>query len=376
LKVLLLSAYAAQSHVHWQKTLLAAFPDWQWRILNLPPRHFSWRVRGNALYWSMQERVALEAQSDLLIATSMVDLATLRGLVPKLTHLPTVLYFHENQFDYPQHRQQHNLLEAQLTSIYSALAADSIVFNSLYNQMSFMDGCTALLRKLPDYVPPEVVPKLLEKSSVIPVPFDCARYSSVPPRWPVATKQAHRPLRLLWVGRFEHDKGGDGLLRILHQLDARGLNYELAVSGQQFRDSPPVFKQIESTFRHRIVHFGYIERSSDYQSLLQSADVVLSTALHEFQGLAVMESVARGCRPVVPCRLVYPEIYPAVCCYDSHPEDPEQEAAAAATMIVAAAGDLADGRLICPDVSACSVARLAPLYEQLFRRTAALRDSL
>ena len=38
MRVLLLSAYAAQSHVHWQRSLQAMFPHWQWQVLNLPPR--------------------------------------------------------------------------------------------------------------------------------------------------------------------------------------------------------------------------------------------------------------------------------------------------------------------------------------------------
>ena len=144
----------------------------------------------------MRERDALEENSDLLIATSMVDLATLRGLVPKLAQVPTVLYFHENQFEYPQYRQEHNLIEAELTSIYSAQAADRIVFNSRYNQDSFLAGCSALLKKLPDYVPPEVVPKLLEKSSVLPVPFDGTGFPSALPGWPGAEKhKRNRPLR-------------------------------------------------------------------------------------------------------------------------------------------------------------------------------------
>ncbi len=46
-KVLLLSAYAAQSHVYWRRGLQQMFPQWDWTCLELPPRYFSWRVRGN-----------------------------------------------------------------------------------------------------------------------------------------------------------------------------------------------------------------------------------------------------------------------------------------------------------------------------------------
>jgi hypothetical protein len=146
--VLLLSAYAANSHMHWQHMLAAMFPRWQWESLTLPPRHFSWRVRGNPLYWSVAQRDRLEQDYDLLVATSMVDLATLRGLVPALARLPSLLYFHENQFDYPRSNSQSSLLEAQMVSLYSALAADCLAFNSAYNRDTFLVGLDALLRKL------------------------------------------------------------------------------------------------------------------------------------------------------------------------------------------------------------------------------------
>ena len=373
MRILLLSAYAAHSHVLWQESLQAMFPDWEWRVLSLPPRHFSWRIRGNPLYWSVTERDILESGYDLLLATSMVDLATLRGLVPALCSLPSVLYFHENQFEYPPGRARHSPLEAQMVSLYAALAADRLAFNSAFNRDSFLAGCEALLGKLPDRVPRGIVSRLRERSTVLPVPFDCAQRpvpggASQP--WPGRGRPDGRPLRLLWAARFEHDKGGDGLLLTLRELERIGLDYQLAVVGQQFRNSPGCFQCIENEFAHRLVCFGFVPQRADLHALMCGADLVLSTALHEFQGLAVMEAVAAGCIPVVPDRLVYPELYPAACRYPSLQAQPEAEAVGAARLVVALAARLASGELEVPDLENYTRGGLVQHYRSLFQSLA------
>jgi glycosyltransferase involved in cell wall biosynthesis len=373
MRVLLLSAYAAHSHVQWQRSLQVLFPEWHWDVLSLPPRHFSWRVRGNPLFWTVARREVLERDHDLLLATSMVDLATLKGLVPALAHVPAVLYFHENQFDYPRRPQQHSLLEAQMVSLYGALAADRVVFNSRYNRDSFLEGCGALLAKLPDFVPPGVVASIRQKAAVLPVPLEVPQDVGGTAHWPgLEGDWPQRPLRLLWSGRFEHDKAGDRLLGLLRALEDEGPDYELAVTGQRFRHSPPAFDEIECAFSHRLVQFGYLESRRAYHALLRGADIVVSTALHEFQGLAVLEAVAAGCLPAVPARQAYPEIYPAAFRYASHPGDPAAEALAAAALIRRLAADLAEGRAQAPDVSAYGPAALRPKYRAELQGAAAM----
>ena len=51
--------------------------------------------------------------------------------------------------------------------------------------------------------------------------------------------------------------------------------------------------------------------------MLQSMDVVISTAEHEFFGIAVCEAVWAGAVPVLPRRLSYPELVTAESLYDS-----------------------------------------------------------
>ena len=69
------------------------------------------------------------------------------------------------------------------------------------------------------------------------------------------------------------------------------------------------------------MHFGYVERRSEYLRLIAEADVVVSTARQEFFGLSVVEAMAAGCYPLLPRRLSYPELLPPQiqeeCLYDN-----------------------------------------------------------
>ena len=255
-----------------------------------------------------------------------------------------------------------------MVSIYSALAADSLMFNSAYNCESFLSGCEQLLRRLPDKVPPGVVDLLRGKAVVVPVPVATVVSAEGVGRWPEADSlTSGRALRLLWTGRFEYDKGGEGLLAILQQLESDGFDYTLAVVGQQFRNSPAVFEQIREDYSHRLIQFGYIEALDDYRALLRGADIALSTALHEFQGLALLEAVAAQCIPAVPDRLAYREIYPQQFRYRSSADgDPQAEARSGAELVQRLALQLQQGRVTPPDISAFDPQQLAARYRNLF----------
>ena len=310
MKILLLSAYDANSHRYWWQQLENYFSEHDWIVLTLPARYFSWRIRGNSLTWAMGEQAKqLHADYQLIIATSMVDLSALRGMCPALAQIPTLLYFHENQFAYPLSAQIKNAqraVEPMMVQLYAALSADRLCFNSEYNRQSFIGGVKALLKKLPDHVPGDIVQRLTDKSQILPVPIIVPVASA-----PVASLESamlpggvqadSKPpiserCHILWNHRWEYDKGPERLLAFIEGL-APSLSLSFHVVGQSFRTQPKVFEQIRQLLETRawLGLWSYIESRDSYQQLLEQCHVVLSTALHDFQGLSILEGVFAGC---------------------------------------------------------------------------------
>lgn len=295
--LLLLSAYRADSHAAWADWLCNAFPGLTWQRTELPGRHFRWRIRGNPLSWL--DEFAGPAP-DALVATSMVDLATLRGLHPTLAQVPALYYFHENQFAYPVGEHQVRSIEPQMVQLYGALAADQIVFNSRFNRDSFLDGVSRLLARMPDAVPGDIAGRLAAKAIVLPVP--------IRPMEQAATGRDER--LILWNHRWEYDKAPDEFAAAMLALADRGLAFRLALLGPRPPQVPRPLQTLREQLGERIIADGHVSRS-EYQSILGRAGIAVSTALHEFQGLAMLEAVSAGAAPLVPDALAYTEQYPA-----------------------------------------------------------------
>lgn len=362
MRILLISAYEASSHKAWAQTLMDQLPEHDWTYMALPPRHFAWRIRGNAISFAFDPKFKplLEKPYDLIIATSMTDCVGLKAFCPDLQNIPWLLYFHENQFAYPPSDKQQGLVEMQMVTLYSALAADQCVFNSQFNKESFFYGARALLKKLPDYVSPDWLNLTEEKASVVPVPV------SVPSSMAKLKndKQEGQALvRLVWSAKWEYDKGPERLLAILQALSARHVPFEIAILGEQFRSIPKEFEQIKQAFSAQISQFGFAKNRQDYLDCLASADIVLSTALHEFQGLAVLEAVALGCVPVLPNRQVYPELFGDQYLYQNHDTNIQLEAKSAVDLII----NMVEKGIKAPSINAFQLDHLLPKYQELIK---------
>jgi glycosyltransferase involved in cell wall biosynthesis len=149
---------------------------------------------------------------------------------------------------------------------------------------------------------------------VLPVGCGLARLD-----WARVERPAGSVPILLWNQRWEYDKAPEVFFRALEALADEGLAFRVILAGSNVRQKAAEFEAAREWLGERLIHYGWADADT-YARLLWQADVVVSTALHEFFGIAVVEAVYCGCFPVLPRRLAYPEVIPNIyhdaCLYD------------------------------------------------------------
>jgi glycosyltransferase involved in cell wall biosynthesis len=301
MNILALNPYHGGSH-------RAFLEGWQSRsqhtfeTLSLPAYKWKWRMRHAAITFAEQVRELIKNGRtwDALFCTDMLNLAEFRGLAPQAVRdLPTVVYFHENQLTYPQRNDSDRDLHFAFTNITTALASDAVWFNSGFHRDTWLTAVDRLLQSMPDFQPVDTREVIRAKSDVQPQGIE--KFSS-------PSDRRVGPLRLVWVARWEHDKNPEMFFEAIRLLATSDCDFRLSVLGESFANSPSCFTDARMEFAYHIDHWGFLESHAAYRDALADADVVVSTADHEFFGIAIVEAVAAGCFPLVPRRLAYPEV--------------------------------------------------------------------
>jgi glycosyltransferase involved in cell wall biosynthesis len=283
------------------------------RSITMPGRFWRWRMEGGGVTLAKKVRTLVDEgfQPDLVFASDMVNLPAVLSLTrPHLQGVPVVLYFHENQLTYPLPPDRERERAYAITNYLSALAADRVVFNSQSHFDEFIEALPQLLRDFPDFTNMHTVRDLREKSTVLHLGMDLAAHDEYRGTRTERTLHSTMPPTVLWNQRWEYDKNPSAFFRTMNRLDDAGVPFQLILAGRHFQEQPEEFEQAFERYAERILHYGYAEDFSEYSRLLHRADVVVSTAHHEFFGVAVQEAIYCGCHPVLPNRLSYPELIP------------------------------------------------------------------
>ncbi len=308
LKVAVLEPYYGGSHKAFVDTF-AAHSQHNVTLATMPARKWKWRMRGSAIWFTKEHSDWLAGSSgrdvDIILCNDMLSAADLKALLPvKFRHIPIVVYFHENQLTYPLPNESDRDYQYGMTNITSCLAADAVWFNSQFHMDEFLQALQRLLRKMPDCVPTEIDSAIRAKSAIYSPPVE------LPPPPACHPPIQDAPVRLLWSHRWEYDKNPEPFFEALCQLHRTGCRFELVMLGEQFRTAPPAFRRLLEDLAAHIVHDGFLPDRSSYWEIISSCHVIVSSAIQENFGIAVVEAILAGCQPLLPNRLAYPEIIP------------------------------------------------------------------
>ena len=169
MRVLAINAYHGGSHREFL-TQWIDHSEHEFTSLTLPARHWKWRMQHAAVTLAAEVRNRLVAGErwDVLLVTDMFDLTAFLGLVPaEIAALPRIVYFHENQWTYPIPQGETRDLTYGFINLKSALAADSLWFNSSFHRQEFFQASRSFLRRMPDFAFTDALEDCEQNAAVI-----------------------------------------------------------------------------------------------------------------------------------------------------------------------------------------------------------------
>jgi len=300
--VFLVEPYFSGSHKAWAMGL-QKHSQYDVALITHEGVYWRWRMSGSAATLATEiVEQAKRVKPDLLIVSSMTNLAELKGLLPKeLGSIPTALYMHENQLGYPLSPNQDSAKVFAFKNWMSMLAADKIFVNSNFHLDQLHQELPKFLsRTPPDYQHHNFIDETLAKTSVL--------YPGVELSWAkekpnFATKSVPT---VLWNQRWEFDKSQEQIFDTFGEIAKENLDFELILLGENQRPLEKASKHHE-ILATRARHVGYASREQ-YLALLKESDIVVGDPLHEYFGISIIEALAAGAYPVLPDGLSYPEI--------------------------------------------------------------------
>lgn len=305
MRVLLVEPWLTGSHQAWAEGF-ARRSAHEVHVVAHGGAYWRWRLRGGALTLAERAAEVVEAHGppEVVLASSMLDVAAFGGHSRAwLGSTPVALYLHETQPARAALTGEPIDDDMAYRNWTSMVAADHVFVNSAFHRDALFGALPELLQRPPDQRHDHLLAGVRARTSLLPVGVDVGAVARVHPG-----RDEGAPI-VLWSHRWDHDKAPELFFRALRRLDHEGLAFRVALAGANARTDPREFIEAEERFGSRLVHAGHLPRD-EYVRLLGRSAIVVSTAVHEFFGVAMVEAMAAGAVPLLPRALSYPEIVP------------------------------------------------------------------
>ncbi len=290
LRCAVIEPWLGGSHAAWVGGLVAHSRH-RITVIGLEDRAWRWRLRASAPWFAQRIRELIEAPQ-VIVVSGLVDAAALRALVG--IRIPMVLYMHESQSGYPGHGWD---VENAARNWVSMLTVDEVWFNSDYHRLVALEAHRRLQRAMP--AEQRVATSLEQKCRVV--------YPGVDLSWTRPRSGHDGPPVIVWPHRWDNDKNPAAFEAALDRLVDAHLDFRLVLAGAERPAGDDCRRRIARRHVDRVLAVGPFQ-VEEYRRWLQRGDLVVSCTDHEFFGIAVVEALAAGSRPVLPDDFSYPEI--------------------------------------------------------------------
>ncbi len=300
-RILYLESYGAGSHLRIAR-LFQRYSRHAVDLIVLDRNH--WRWLALAGHRNLEQAIAhlRYPAPDLVVCSGpAAPERIISSLSRRWVDTPFSIYFHESQWSYPVPASDPR---PYLVGHLEALeAAHSVWFNSDYHRQDFFASAMSAPSRQVRMLAEKILSDNWHKTETLYPPVSLER------RPPQRTKTA---LEIAWAARWEREKRPDVFVDALMACVSRGLRPTIHLLGSSIRrpisELPPELRILVSDV------LGYPCRKR-YEQALAASTLWVSTAEHEFFGVAALEAALAGAVPLLPRALAYPETLPSAPSY-------------------------------------------------------------